>query len=312
LAELPGVRSASVCNRLPFLGSNTWTFTAPGTAFNESGLQTAFNLAGPDYFETMGIPILAGRGFSRDDREGAPVVAVVNEVFAGQVWPGESPLGKVLDFMDQEVRIVGLAKTTVYHAVTEAPRPHAYFPSLQLYQGRQNFVLHTEPPAPSMVSQVDRALRTLDANLGIAPMTLTGLVDRQVASFRIWAALIGVFAGIALFLALVGLYGVQSYLVSRRTKEIGLRIALGAETGTVVGGVVKSGLLMGGMGVIIGTGAALGLGRFLGGALFGVAPTDPLVFTVVPTVLLIACLLATLVPAVRASHVSPAEALSEE
>ena len=143
-------------------------------------------------------------------------------------------------------------------------------------------------------------------------MALTGLVDDQLSNFRTWTALVGIFAAVALFLALVGLYGIQSYLVSRRTKEIGLRIALGAESGTVVRGVVKSGLLMGGLGVVLGTGAAFGLVRFIRGALFGVAPTDPLVFTVVPTLLLITCLLATLVPALRASHVSPVEALSEE
>jgi predicted permease len=310
LVDVPGVRSASTCNRIPFLGSNTWSFTAPGTDFAEAGMRTRFNLAGPGYFETMGIPILAGRAFTRDDLPGSPMVAVVNEVFAERMWPGESPLGKILDFVDQEVRVVGIAETAVYNSVTEAPQSHAYFPSLQLYQGRQNFIVFTEPSTSAMVDPVDKALRGLDANLGIAPMTLEGLADQQVASYRIWAALISVFAGIALILALVGLYGVQSYLVSGRTKEIGIRMALGAEGGTVVRGVVKSGLLMGGLGSLVGVGAALALGNLIRGALFGVAPNDPVVFIAVPALLLTACLVASLVPAMRASHVKPVEALA--
>ncbi len=312
LGQVPGVRAVSTCNRLPFRGSNTWTFTAPGTDFSENGMRTRFNLAGPGYFETMGISILSGRAFTPDDAPGTPWVAIVNEVFAQRMWPGQDPLGRTLEFGDQSVRVVGVAETAVYHSVTEAPQAHAYFPSLQLYQGRQNFILHTEASPATMVESVNRALRELDPNLAIAPMTLESLVDSQVSSFKIWAALIGVCAGIALFLAMVGLYGVQSYLVSRRTREIGIRIALGAEGGSVVRSVVKSGLLMGGLGSILGILAALALVRLIQGALFGVAPTDPLVFSVVPGLLLTGCLVASLVPALRASGVNPVEALAKE
>ncbi|MGD2123245.1 MAG: ADOP family duplicated permease [Gemmatimonadota bacterium] len=312
LRQVPGVQAVSTCNRLPFLGSNTWTFTAPGTDFSENGMRTRFNLAGPDYFETMGISILSGRAFSPDDAPGTPLVAIINEVFAQRMWPGQDPLGKTLNFLDQSAEVVGVAETAVYNSVTEAPQTHAYFPSLQLYQGRQNFVLHTEASPATMVEPVDRALRELDPNLAIAPMTLESLVESQVSSFRIWAALIGGCAGIALFLALVGLYGVQSYLVSRRTREIGIRIALGAEGGSVVLGVVKTGLIMGGLGAILGVGAALALVRLIQGALFGVAPTDPLVFSVVPGLLLLGCMVASLVPAMRASTINPVEALAKE
>jgi ABC-type antimicrobial peptide transport system permease subunit len=133
-----------------------------------------------------------------------------------------------------------------------------------------------------------------------------------VSSFRLWATLVSAFAGIALFLALVGLYGVQSYLVSSRTREIGLRMALGAEGGSVVRGVVRSGVLMGGLGTLVGIGAALALGRLIRGVLFGVAPNDPLVFVTVPALLLTACLLASLLPALRASSINPVEALAAE
>ena len=312
LAQVPGVRWATTCNRLPFLGSNTWTFTAPGTDFAENGLRTTFNLAGPDYFEALGIPIVAGRAFTRDDVAGSPAVAVVNEVFAARVWPGESPLGETLDFAGQSVRVVGIAATAVYHSVTESPRAHAYIPSMQFYQGMQNFIVATEPPTGVMVRPVEEAIRELDANLAVSPMSLQELVDGQSASYRTWTALIGVFAGLALFLALVGLYGVQSYLVARRTKEIGIRIAMGAETGSVLGSVLRSGLAMGGIGIVIGTGAALGLTRLMRGFLVGVAPTDPLVFVAVPAMLLTACAAASLLPALRAARVNPVEALGEE
>jgi ABC-type antimicrobial peptide transport system permease subunit len=200
----------------------------------------------------------------------------------------------------------------VYYNVTESPRSHIYFPSLQFYSGMMSFVVATEPPTTTMVSPVDQALRELNPNLAIVPMTLEGLVETQVGAFRTWTTVVGIFAAIALFLALVGLYGVQSYLVSRRTKEIGLRMALGAPAQTVVGDVVKNALVMGGIGAIIGVGAALALSRLMQGLLFGVAPNDPLVFLTVPLLLLVACVVASLVPAVRASHVNPVEALRRE
>ncbi len=312
IAEVPGVRSATVANRLPFLGSNTWTFTAPGTDFAQEGLRTSLNLVGPDYFETVEMPIVAGRGFTRDDDPSGPRSVVVNQIFADRFWPGENPLGRTLDFIDESWRVVGVSKTAVYHNVMEAPRPHAYFSSLQLYQGMISFIVATQPPPSAMIAPVEEALREFDATLAMGRMTLAGLVDEQLSPFRIWTALIGVMASVALFLALVGLYGVQSYLVSRRTKEIGIRMAMGAEAGSVVRGVVKSGLIMGGIGALVGVAMALALSRFMRGFLFGVGPNDPLVFTVVPVLMLSACLLASLIPAMRASRVNPVEALRRE
>jgi len=310
LAQVPGVRSATMCNRLPFLGSNTLSFTAPGTNFAEQGLRTGLNLVGPDYFETLNMTVSAGRAFSRDDVVGTPLVAVVNESFAQQMWPGQDPLGRTMDFFGESMRVVGVASTVVYYNVTERPRPHVYIPSFQFYQGMQNFIIHTGPPTETMVARLDETLRELDPNLGIAPMTLEGLVDSQFFTFRIWTALIASFAGIALFLALIGLYGVQSYLVARRTKEIGIRMALGAKAGSVIKGVVRTGFVLGALGALIGVGSALALSGMMRGFLFGVAPNDPLVLTLVPVLLVTACVAASLVPALRASHVNPVEALA--
>jgi predicted permease len=312
LGQLPGVRHASTCNRIPFLGSNTWTFTAPGTEYAEDGLRMAFNLAGPDYFEAMGISMVAGRAFTRDDVPASPSVAVVNEVFAERMWPGENPLGRMIDFYGGQIEVVGVAENSVYLGITEAPRPFVYLASLQWYQARQNFIVSTEAGVASMIAPLDQALRELNPNLGVSPILFSDLVDSQTSSFRIWAALIGAFAGIALFLALVGLYGVQSFLVARRTREIGLRMAMGAEARGVVAGVVRSGAIMGGIGIAIGILAALGLSTFMRGVFYGVAPNDPLVYTVVSALLLISCLAASLIPAIRASRVNPVEALRQE
>jgi predicted permease len=312
LARIPGVRHASTCNRIPFLGSNTWTFTVPGTDYAEDGLQMRFNLAGPDYFEAMGISMVAGRAFTSDDVPSTQQVAVVNEAFAERMWPGESPLGRSVDFAEGQMEVVGVAGNSVYNGVTESPSPFVYIPSLQWHTGRQNFIVSTEAAVGPMVAQMDRALRELDPNLGVAPILFSDLVDSQLSDFRIWAALIAAFAGIALFLALVGLYGVQSFLVARRTKEIGLRMAMGAEARGVVAGVVRSGLIMGGIGIAIGITAALGLSTFMRGVFFGVSPNDPLIYAVVSALLLASCLVASLVPAIRASRINPVEALRQD
>jgi predicted permease len=312
LAQEPGIRWASVCNRVPFLGSSTFAFTAPGTDFADQGLQTGINLVGPDYFDATDITIRAGRAIGRDDNTGSPLVAVVNETFAARMWPEESALGKTLDFFDQSITVVGIAETVVYYNVREGPRRHVYLPSLQFYNGMQNFVVAAEPTMATVVPRIGDALRELDPNLTLTPMSLEELVDAQSSSFRTWTSLVGAFASAALFLALVGLYGVQSYLVSRRTREIGIRMAVGAERGAVVRSVVRWGLTMGGLGTLLGLIVALVASRFVRGFLFGVSPNDPVVFTAVPALLLAACLAASLVPALRASRINPVQALTEE
>lgn len=312
LGQVPGVRAVSVCNRIPFLGNNTWTFTAPGTAYAEEGLRMNFNLAGPGYFEAMGIPLVSGRAFSVDDLPSGQRVAVVNEVLAERFWPGDSPLGRTIDFAEGPVEVVGVVEASVYNRVTDAPRPFLYLPSLQWYQGRQNFIIATESAPGPMVPRLSEALRELDPKVTASALLASELVKSQTTSLRIWSVLIGAFAGTALFLALVGLYGVQSFLVDRRRHEIGLRMALGARSNEVVFSVVRSGLIMGGLGVVLGISGALALSNLLRGAFFGVTPDDPLVYSVVSALLLAACLMASLIPALRASRVNPVDALNTE
>jgi len=197
-------------------------------------------------------------------------------------------------------------------SVTEPPRAFVYVPALVYLAGRQNFLIAAEGPAAALIQPVDAAMRELNPNLAISPILLSELVDEQLASFRIWSALVLAIAVVAIFLALVGLYGVQASLVSRRTREIGIQMALGAEASEVVTRVVKSGLAMGGLGVLLGVAVALALSGLVRGILFGVRPTDPLVLVSMPTLLLTACFVASLIPALRASRVNPVEALRQD
>jgi hypothetical protein len=314
IRAVPGVGAASVMNRIPFMGSNTFAFLFPGTEYAEEGLRMRFNLVGPDYFEAMGTALVAGRGFTPDDGPAGAGTAIVSQPLADRVWPGESPLGKEVGFAGETVTVVGVAETSVSGSVTEGPRLFVYLPSFAYYMPRQNFIVAAEgsTSASTLVRPVEQAMRELNPNLTVAPLLLTDLVGEQLTAARIWSALIMVIAGAALFLSLVGLYGVQASLVARRTREIGVRMAMGAEASGIVTRVVGSGMLMGGVGAVAGVGAALALSGVLRGILYGVAPTDPLVLVGMPALLLTSCFLASLVPALRAAHIDPVEALRQE
>jgi macrolide transport system ATP-binding/permease protein len=312
LEGIPGVEAVSTANRIPFVGSNTGAFTAPGTEYAEEGIQSGFNLVGPKYFEVMGIPLIAGRGISRDDRQNSQRVAVVNEVFADLMWPEQDPLGRPFQLFGDEFTVVGVAKTAVYYSIREAPRGQVYLSQLQLYVGRMTFLVATRPEAMTLAGAVDGALREINPDIAVAFTTLDQLVEEQLSSFRIWTVFVSIFSGVALLLAMVGLYGVQSFLVARRTREIGIRIALGARASEVVRGVVRGSLLIAGVGTVLGVGAAFAGVGLVRGFLFGVAQNDPLVFTVVPLLLIGASILASVGPAARASKVNPVEALSQE
>jgi predicted permease len=313
LEGVPGVEAVSTANRIPFYGSNIAIFTVPGTEFAEQGLRSGFNLVGPEYFEVMGIPLVAGRGFSRDDRHSTQRAIVVNEVFANRMWPGQNPLGRTVPFVDDdEWTVVGVAKNAIYYNIREAPRGQVYFPQLQIYLGRMTFLVATRTEPLASARAVDLALREINPNLAVAFVTMDQLVDEQLATPRIWTVFVALLSGVALFLAMVGLYGVQSFLVARRTREIGIRMALGAGAPALVGRIMQGSLLIGGVGAVLGLAGAFVAAGLVQGFLFGVPPRDPVVFVVVPLLMMLACVLASVVPATRASKVSPVEALAQE
>jgi putative ABC transport system permease protein len=316
LENVPGVWGVSTCHRRPFWGSWTMDFTPPGTGSEGERFRSAMNLAGPGYFEVMGIPLVVGRDFNQDDVMSAPRVAIVSEEFAERMWPGESPLGKPFPFLspsvDWEWTVVGVACDAIYYSVREATWPMVYLPHLQLYQGRMTFVVATRDDPHTMIRPVEQAMRELDPNLAIEPLVLADLVEEECAPLRIWSTFVALFATLALILSAAGLYGLQAFLVTRRYREIGIRMALGSAGRRVLLTVIGRGLLLSSIGSIIGTIAALGTGRLVRSMLFGVSPHDPAILVEVPLVLITACALASLIPALRASRVNPVEVLRQE
>jgi predicted permease len=312
LRGVPGVQGVTSANRMIFRPRNSWTFVVPGTDFAESGLWAGLNMVGPDYFEVLGIPIIAGRGIESGDRKSTRPVAVVNRFFAQQMWPDRNPIGQILPLADFTFTIVGVAETSTYWRLGENPVPFVYFPQMQLFSGRMTFHVATGPDPMTLAGPVESAIREFDPNVAISINTLEGLKEEQLATRRVWTVFAGMFSGIALFLAMVGLYGVQSSLVARRTREIGIRMALGARARSVVRGIVLGSLVMVGAGAILGIGLALAFGGLVQSFLFGVTPQDPAVYLGVTATLLVACILASLLPAARASSVNPVEALSQE
>jgi predicted permease len=321
LEQLPGVSHATTTFRTPFRGMWTGGSNAPGTKYDEETFNSGFNRVGPGYFETMGIPIVAGRGFNESDDELAPKVVVVNQQVAEQVWPGENAVGKTIvrgqleaaAHYENEWTVIGVAADAVYYEIGEDPWAQIYNAQLQDYGSRVTFVVATAGEPLAMVRQVEQVLRDYDPTLAIFDVTtLDDVVSQELGQFRIMAVLIVLFGLLALLLSAVGLYGVQAFLVARRTKEIGIRMALGALRRQVAGNVLGRGVMLAGIGVLLGLAAAYLSARLIQSLLFGVDARDPLTFVTVPVVLLLVAAAASLIPAVRASRVDPVEALREE
>jgi predicted permease len=271
------------------------------------------NVVDPNYFRTMRIPIVEGRPFSWQDDEDAPLVAIINETMAKRYWVGRDAVGGRFRFWDEWCHVVGVAKDGKYLTLNEAPRPYFYVPLLQNY--RENVTLHirTAGDPNALATQVRDEVQALDANLALFDVTtLSENMQVALAFQRMAAVLLGVFGSLALILACVGIYGVMSFMVARRTQEIGIRVALGAGTRDVLRLVLRQGLTLAFLGGAVGLLAAWGVTRFLSGLLLGVSATDPVVFGLVAIVLAIAVGLANTLPARRASRVDPLIALKYE
>ncbi len=316
---VPGVRGAALASNLPLDGGANGGVTIPGKSFPPgAGPVADKRIVGADYFRVLGIPVVSGRAFADADGPDAPKVAVVNAAFARRYFPGENPLGKRVDFGWETVgtqEIVGVVGDLREHGLAEPAPPVIYVPFGQRTgETFAFFVVRAEGAGDPLrltgamraaVYAVDRdqpidQVRTLDA------VVASGLADRRLA-----LSLLGGFSALTLVLAAVGLYAVVSHAVSQRVQEIGVRMALGAETGTVLRLVLRQGGALVGAGVAVGAAAALGGARLLAGMLFGVGPADPATFVAVAAVLGGVALAASAVPAVRASRVDPVRALRD-
>jgi predicted permease len=268
------------------------------------------------FFETMQIPLRLGRDFLPEDRAGAPLVAIINESFAREFFPGQNPLGKHVGIGPTPDReIIGVIGDTKYRDLRATVPNTLYLPIDQEQQPSFARTLHIRTPlsAETMSAAIREQVRVLDKDLPVARiLTFSTVVDAQLVRERLIAALSGFFGAIALLLASIGLYGVVAYSVQRRTREIGIRMALGAQRRSVIRMVLRHSLTLIGVGLVIGLPLSLWLSRLVTSLLFGVTPGDPMILAGAALLLLMAALVAAYLPARRAAHVDPMTALRHE
>jgi putative ABC transport system permease protein len=273
----------------------------------------------PGYFEALGYVLAGGRFLEPSDRAGALPVVVVNETMAAQSWPGEAAVGKRVRNTNSGVpwfTVVGVVRDVRQSGLVNAPSPTIYFPHEQMPLTRSftpaamAFAIRTGAHPPALTDAVRDAVRSLDPNVPVARVrTLDDVVADALAPSRFTMLLLAIFAATALALAVVGIYGLLSYAVSQRRREMGIRAALGATGVEVLMLVIRDGMRLAVWGLLVGLATALMLTRLMTSMLYGVRPLDPVTFVAVPTALVLAALAATYVPARRAVAVDPAEAL---
>ena len=315
---VPGIESAALVRAVPFSGNGgTIGYAIEGRpALDPAALpQTRFHLVTPDYFRTMRIQLLRGRDFTDRDDLGAPLVTVVNETFAHREFPNDDAIGKRFRTPQTPapLTIVGIVADAKHYTSTEPPAAQMYVAHYQVPLIFSSLVARTKGPAMSVANDVRRAIWSVDRDQPVwAVSALEDKVARTQGQWRFLALLLGVFAGVALLLAGVGIYGVTAYGVAQRTHEIGIRLALGASGERVLREVVGRGARLTMAGAAIGVAVAVALARFASAVLFGVRPTDPAALAAAVATLAAVSLAACYIPARRASRVDPVVALAEE
>jgi putative ABC transport system permease protein len=303
---------------MPMRGSYVLSFTIQGRPQPKPNDEPSAHhrVISPHYFQAMGIPLVRGRTFTSLDRETSPKVAIVDEKFVERHFPGQDPIGQAIDIgngTDGFYEIVGVVGNVRQDSLESQPGATMYIPYPQDTFGGMWVVVRTKGAPLQLSAAARQAVRDIDNSLPAFSITpLTTVVSDTVAERRFSMLLLGGFAGIALFLAAVGLYGVVAYAVSQRTQEIGLRMAIGAQRGDVLRLVIGSGMKLAVIGVVIGTVGAVGLSGLVEKMLFEVTPLDPASYTVTGLGLLTVSVLACYVPARRAMRVDPIVALRQE
>ena len=316
IGSLPGVQAASLSAVIPISGGGERrNITLEGyqpQANEDTELNT--NVVGPNFFNTMGIPFVAGRDFDAQDREGGPLVVIVNEELARRYYSGNA-VGKRLQIGTNTpfIEIVGVVRTVKYRSLREEPLPFIYIPSSQEYRSGMALMVRAAGDPALLVGAVRNEIRAINKDVPVFSVeTMSKHISDQIAGNRMVAVLLSIFGGGALLLAAIGIYGVVSYSVAQRTHEIGVRIALGAEQRDILKLIVGQGMVLVFVGAGIGLLLAFALTWVLQSLLFGVSATDPLTFTVVLLVLVGVALLACYLPARRATKVDPLVALRYE
>ncbi|HZP48641.1 MAG TPA: ABC transporter permease [Vicinamibacterales bacterium] len=315
--SVPGVQAATLANTVPlFNGGFARTVFLEGQDATDrrSGKLVQITVAAPHYLETLGIALVRGRDLSEQDQPNTPSAVVINETMAKRFWPDQDPIGRRFKFFGQTnfQQVVGVVADSKYNFIGEDPTPYIYQATTQVYQPQVSLFVKAARPEAVLgtvrgeVQQLDRALPLQ------AVFTLNDIFDQALWAPRMAASLLGIFAGLSLVLAVIGIYGVMAYSVSQRTRELGIRMALGASRRDVVRLVVAQGLQLTIGGVVVGLLASLALSRLVASLLLNVSPTDVVTFAVVPAVLAAAALGASYLPALRATRIDPLVALRYE
>jgi predicted permease len=314
VAVLPSVRAASLVENIP-LGLN---YSRRGVSVEGyeprpgEDMEFGANIVGPGYMGVMRIPLERGRDFAESDRAGSLPVAIINESFARRFWPGEDPIGKRIAIDDSVREVVGVARDSRTRSLDESPTPYFYLPFLQHYQPNMTLEVRTAGDPTAVIPAVRRQIAALDRDLPVQSGTMDDALGLSLLPQRAGATLLGIFSVLGLVLASIGLYGVVAYAVAQRTRELGIRVALGAESRDIYRAVLGHGVKLTSLGLIIGIVAALVLARLAQGVLFGVTSTDPITLGSVAVILATVAFMASFVPARRATRVDPMGILKGE
>ncbi len=320
---VPGVTAAAGTSNIPFGGNwSTASFTVEGyqTPANTPGPWGDIRVITPDYFHTIGAELKAGRFFTGQERLGGHRVVIVDETLAARYWPGQNPLGKRIsyDFNSGDstatwLEVIGVVGHTLHEGLDAPKRVQVYLPLAQAGLPFLGVVARTDGDPLALGNAMRQAVRSVDADLPVSNLsTMDDLIAATTGPRRFAMLLLGTFSALAAVLASVGLYGVMSYLVTQRARELGVRLALGAKTRDVLGLVLGQGMRLAFVGVAIGLVAALGLTRLLTSMLYQVSAADPATYVFIPLLLILVALVATWIPARRATQVDPAVVLREE
>jgi predicted permease len=319
LRAVPGVREAALSQPALLTGNvNGTDFFVQGRAYparQPDGINRL--VVSPNFFALMGIPVIKGRAFTEaENTASAPKVAVINDAAARKYFPNESPVGRRFGPTAEtsaQLEIVGVVRDTKYESVREAAAPTMFVPHLQTRMFGPTFTVRTAGDPLATIGGIREAVRQIDPNLPIANVsTQVEQVEQRFLQERVFAQAYTLFGGLALLLAAIGLFGLMSYSVARRTNEIGIRMALGAQARDVLTLVMRESMVLVIVGVAIGLGIALAAGRFVASLLFGVAATDTVTMLVAVTVMVTVSAFAGFMPARRASRVDPMVALRYE
>ncbi len=316
VSKLPGVLSAALSDALPVTNAGAMPFNIEGTprhGFNEAAYEVGERLVSSTYFAVLGIPLRSGRLFTAQDAGANPDVALVNETLVRRFFPNEDPIGKRVGagYGGNWMTIVGVVSDVKNHGLAEPPLPEVYVLH-DPHDIASTLLVRGIGDPLAFVAEVRDQVRAVDKNIPLTFTTLTHEIDGLVSSQRFNSILLSTFAGLALLLAAIGIYGVMSYLVTQRTQEIGIRMALGARRRHVLGLVVGHAFRLTLAGVAIGVGLALGLTRYLATLLYGVNTRDAWTFCTVAFLLMVVSLLASYIPALRATRVDPIATLRAE